>query len=93
MSKWIVDSTTNEREHCFVLRGWIGRILSIFSILLSNSYTLISLNRRTKERLRNGEMIVPGDQWPIFLYAGYEYDPENPWKGLFRSSILVCVCV
>jgi hypothetical protein len=36
-------------------------------------------------------MIVPGDQWPIFLYAGCEYDPENPWKGLFRSTILICV--
>jgi hypothetical protein len=36
-------------------------------------------------------MIVPGDQWPIFLYAGYEYDSEDPWKGLFRSTILICV--
>lgn len=46
---------------------------------------------RIKEKLRSGEMLVSGDQWPIFLYAGYEYDPENPWKGLFRSTILVCV--
>jgi hypothetical protein len=37
--------------------------------------------------------MVPGDQWPIFLYAGYEYDPEDPWKGLFRSSLLVSVGV
>jgi hypothetical protein len=36
-------------------------------------------------------MTVPGDQWPIFLYAGYEYDAEDPWKGLFKSNILVCV--
>jgi hypothetical protein len=36
-------------------------------------------------------MSVPGDQWPIFLFAGYQYDPEDPWKGLFRSSILVSV--
>ncbi|KIM86989.1 hypothetical protein PILCRDRAFT_4229 [Piloderma croceum F 1598] len=43
-----------------------------------------------KGRLRSGEMTVPGDQWPIFLYAGYEYDPQNPWKGLFKSTLLVC---
>jgi hypothetical protein len=52
---------------------------------------LIPPNQRIKEGLRSGEMIVPGNQWPVFLYAGYEYDPENPWKGLFRSTILVCV--
>lgn len=32
-----------------------------------------------------------GDQWPIFIYAGYRYDPEDPWNGLLRSSLLVCV--
>jgi hypothetical protein len=46
---------------------------------------------RTKEKLRSGEMIIPGDQWPVFLYARYEYDPDDPWKGLLRSSILVSV--
>lgn len=43
----------------------------------------------TKEKLRNGEMLIPGDQWPIFLYGGYTYDPEDPWRGLFRSRLLV----
>ena len=37
-------------------------------------------------------MAVAGDQWPIFLYNGYTYDPEDPWNGLFRSIILVSVC-
>lgn len=46
---------------------------------------------RIKEKLCNGEIIIPGDQWPVFLYSGYEYDPDDPWKGLFRSSILVAV--
>jgi hypothetical protein len=36
-------------------------------------------------------MMVSGDHWPMFLYAGHTYDPEDPWKGLFRSSILVSV--
>jgi hypothetical protein len=46
---------------------------------------------RTKEKLRSGEMVVSGDQWPIFLYYGYNYDQEDPWNGLFRSSLLVSV--
>ena len=36
-------------------------------------------------------MTVPGDHWPILLYAGFVYDAEDPWKGLFRSPILVSV--
>lgn len=38
-------------------------------------------------------MAVPGDHWPIFLYANYTYDPEEPWKGLFRSRLLVMVSI
>lgn len=41
--------------------------------------------------LASGEIVVSGDQWLIFLYDGYEYDPEDPWKGLFKSDILVYV--
>ncbi|KAG0694063.1 hypothetical protein DFH29DRAFT_985362 [Suillus ampliporus] len=37
----------------------------------------------------DGETAVCGDQWPMFLYAGYIYDPENPWTGLLRSEILI----
>jgi hypothetical protein len=44
-----------------------------------------------KEKLRSGEMAVSGDQWPIFLYHSYNYDPEDPWNGLFRSTLLVYV--
>jgi len=46
-------------------------------------------NAETKEKLRSGEIAVSGDQWPIFLYQGYMYDPDDPWNGLFRSKILV----
>lgn len=42
-----------------------------------------------KEKLRSGEMVISGDHWPIFLYYGYTYDPEDPWNGLFRSTLLV----
>ena len=34
---------------------------------------------------------MSGDQWPLFLYADYCYDPEDPWNGLFRSALLVSV--
>ncbi|KAG1803219.1 hypothetical protein EV424DRAFT_1331093 [Suillus variegatus] len=48
------------------------------------------LNTAIKLGLKSGETAVRGDQWPIFLYAGYEYDPEDPWKGLLKSDILIC---
>ena len=44
-----------------------------------------------KGKLRRGETLVSGDQWPVFLYHGYNYDPQDPWNGLFRSTVLVCV--
>ncbi|EDR01144.1 uncharacterized protein LACBIDRAFT_312466 [Laccaria bicolor S238N-H82] len=43
----------------------------------------------TKERLRSGEQLVTGDQWPIFLYAGCNFDPEEPWNGLLRNRLLI----
>jgi hypothetical protein len=36
-------------------------------------------------------MTVPGDHWPIFLYAGDAYDADNPWKGLLHSQLLISV--
>lgn len=38
-------------------------------------------------------MVITGDQWPVYLYAGYTYDPEDPWNGLCRSPLLVCVSI
>ncbi|KAG1887687.1 hypothetical protein F4604DRAFT_1877518 [Suillus subluteus] len=46
-------------------------------------------NPGTKENLRSGKMLVCGDQWPIFLYNNYTYDPEDPWCGLLRSRLLI----
>jgi len=46
---------------------------------------------RVKEKLKSGERLVPGDEWPIFLYDRYTYDSEDPWNGAFRSSLLVKV--
>lgn len=41
--------------------------------------------------MKEGDIIVAGDHWPILLYKNYEYDPEDVWKGLLRSDILVSV--
>ncbi|KIM50704.1 hypothetical protein SCLCIDRAFT_34060 [Scleroderma citrinum Foug A] len=43
----------------------------------------------TRAKLVNGEIQVAGDQWPVFLYADYSYDPEDPWNGLLHSGLLV----
>jgi len=44
-----------------------------------------------RAKLASGEMAVSGDQWPMLVYADQEYDPEEPWDGLFRSRLLVWV--
>jgi hypothetical protein len=63
--------------------------------LVSYSFTIILLDEkisfRIKNQLRIGELIVRGDQWPLLVYRGHVYDPENPWLGLFRGVILVSV--
>jgi hypothetical protein len=69
---------------------WTGRMLSMFLSHFS-CYTSNPFNQRVKEKLRSGEMIISGDQWPVFLYHGYNYDPQDPWNGLFRSALLVAV--
>lgn len=47
--------------------------------------------QRTREELRLGVLVPSGDQWPRFLYRNFEYDPDNPWEGLFRSGLLLSV--
>ena len=46
-----------------------------------------------KDKLKSGKMVVAGNEWPVFLYEGYCYDPSNSCKGLFHSSLLVTVCM
>ncbi|KAF6742416.1 hypothetical protein DFP72DRAFT_830527 [Ephemerocybe angulata] len=44
---------------------------------------------KIRRELISGQFVPSGDLWPRFLFRGYEYDPGNPWSGLFRSSLLV----
>lgn len=46
---------------------------------------------RVKSGLLSGELVISGDMWPRFLYQNFEYNPEEPWEGLFRSGLLVRV--
>ncbi|KAF6756502.1 hypothetical protein DFP72DRAFT_846797 [Ephemerocybe angulata] len=44
---------------------------------------------KIRRDLASGQLVPSGDLWPRFLYRSYEYNPDNPWQGLFRSSLLV----
>jgi len=44
-----------------------------------------------REGLKNDEITVAGDQWPLLVYADCTYDPDEPWEGLFRNKLLVWV--
>ena len=44
-----------------------------------------------KSKLTNSQIQVAGNQWPLFLYANYAYDVEDPWNGLLHSGLLVWV--
>lgn len=49
------------------------------------------LHSRTRAKVKNGEIVVNGNDWPIFLYAGESFDQDDPWNGLFRGPLLVTV--
>lgn len=92
MSSKIEGSTTNVQEPYYALLAWTGLASSEVSCVVMVIIYLIHDYFRVKEKLRSGEMAVSGDQWPVFLYYGYNYDPEDPWNGLFRSTLLISVC-
>ncbi|KAF6749078.1 hypothetical protein DFP72DRAFT_756639, partial [Ephemerocybe angulata] len=50
---------------------------------------LVWSNPECVHMLKNKEMSVPGNHWPLFVYRDEVYDPEEPWKGLFRSKLLL----
>lgn len=92
MSKGTEDSIMKVPGLCYVQLDSIGPMRSKFFpahiFLLTDHYFC---GHRVKASLRNGDFMVAGDQWPLLVYKDYVYDPENPWAGVFRSSILVKV--
>lgn len=89
MSNLIVGFITNALALCCAPEGWIGLILSTYCQYYPLDDPHNPTFSRTKDKLRSGEMAISGDQWPVFVYQGYNYDPEDPWNGLLRSTILV----
>jgi hypothetical protein len=73
----------------YVLPGWIGRTPSAHALPISTADADFACS--IKAQLQSGEIMVSGDQWPVFIYAGCKFDPEDPWEGMFRSTILVSV--
>jgi hypothetical protein len=69
---------------------WSNNEYSCHTLCMAQLLTSVTPGR-IKEKLRNGELTITGDQWPIFIYHGYNYDKEDPWNGLLRSSLLVMV--
>jgi hypothetical protein len=62
-----------------------------FASLVHAHFHDSSLFFSVRDQLRSGELTIPGDQWPIFIWADQKYDPEDPWKGLLKGRLLVSV--
>ena len=58
---------------------------------LASEPDMLKMNNSIKAKLVGGQIQVSGDQWPVFVYANYAYDAEDPWNGLLRSGLLVSV--
>jgi hypothetical protein len=91
-SRRIGATITPLQGHCSAPPASTGTALSKFD----SSLTYTTLNGLTpfisvRAKLASGEMAVTGDQWPMLVYANLQYDPDDPWSGLFRSQILIYV--
>lgn len=94
MSRRIGATITPLRGHCSAPPALTGTALSKFGLFpayatLNGLILFISVSAK----LASGEMAVAGDQWPMLVYVNLQYDPEDPWSGLFRSQILIYVSV
>ena len=66
-----------------------GMTLGQWLTLAIQEFVLISCS--VCEGLKNDEITVAGNQWPLLVYADCAYDPEGPWEGLFWNKLLVWV--
>ncbi|TEB25444.1 hypothetical protein FA13DRAFT_1637543, partial [Coprinellus micaceus] len=46
-------------------------------------------DQKIRRDLESGALVPAGDMWPRFLFRNFKYNPEDPWEGLLRSSLLV----
>lgn len=59
--------------------------------LLQNANIMNSV--RTCIREYHPDFRVTAYSWPRFLYEDYAYNPNSPSQGLFKSDLLVKVCL
>ncbi|KAF7967745.1 hypothetical protein HWV62_33274 [Athelia sp. TMB] len=46
-------------------------------------------DEKIRQGLCTGELAVPGELWPLFVYENFTFDRAQPFVGLFRSTLLV----
>ena len=74
---------------CSVGYEWVNEEYIVEFILCS--LTKWMTHSRTKAKLYNSQLQVAGDLQPIFFYASYSYDTEDPWNSLLCSGLLILV--
>jgi hypothetical protein len=87
-----VASDTSAQGICSVPLGWTGETMS-----KGHPYYWLPVQSLADEcsgyarDLGCGRLQILGDQWPLFLYEEFLYNPEDPWRGLFRSQLIISV--
>ena len=66
-------------------------IRTVMSQFQYSHSTHILIHCKMKEKLHSGKTPVSGDQWHIFLYHRYNYDPDDQWNSPFQSILLISV--
>ncbi|KAG6371324.1 hypothetical protein JVT61DRAFT_9617, partial [Boletus reticuloceps] len=57
-------------------------------LLCPVDYDWNDADQRQKIREFHPDYLVTAQSWPAFLYAGGQFDPNNPDNGLFKGEIL-----
>ena len=91
MPRRVTVLTMITQELSCALQALIGPVQRKFCYQLLCYLFYMHVSSSTCAKLANGEIQVARDQWPIFLYANYTYDAEDPWNGLLHSGLLVLV--
>ncbi|KAG6919653.1 hypothetical protein DXG01_003517 [Tephrocybe rancida] len=56
---------------------------------VTSAPTADAIQNLADQKLGSGEKIMAGHQWPIFIYLNNTFDPNDPWKGLHKSELLI----
>lgn len=67
----------NKLDIYFTLLERTGQIKSKIHLSLGSRLLILSKSR-FKAKLCSGELLVPGDQWPLFIYVGQIFSDKDP---------------